>query len=321
MATRFAEMYAARVAAGKRICIGLDPDLTKIPSCVTGRDAAARVYEFITNIVNATYPYAAAFKPQIAFFEELGDDGHKTLRRVLEYARLVAPEVPIILDYKRGDIGNTNRGYVGSAFDYFGVEAVTVHPYLGMEAMKPFLEHRDKLIIVLCRTSNPGAGEFQDIQCSPLREPGSNLLYSNKAEFERETGRKLSKLETVWMPMSLYQFVAHRVAQSWGDNCAVVVGATYPAELKLVREIVDNTPILIPGLGSQGGKVEDVIPGALDEHGWGVILNNASAINFAFARLKDGDGKPRYTPRQYPEAAEEAARTMNDAVGKALSAL
>ncbi len=314
----FKELYKARFKAGKYVCVGLDPDLSQIPDSVPGASLGDKVYNFLVKIIDATYGHAAAYKLQIAYYEDLGLGGPDTLRRVIKYIRSVDPTIPITLDYKRADIGRTNEPYVRVAFDFYGVDAVTVHPYLGMEAMKPFLDCEDKTIIVLCRTSNPGAGELQDVECQPWLHMTSRKLYSTIAEASRETGHDCVPGEFVGQrPMPLYQFIAHRVAQSWNKNgnCAVVVGATYPAELEEVRKIVgDDVLILIPGLGTQEGDLAKSIENGKDSEGWGIILNNSSAILFAFKKLKNEDDSLKYAPEQFAEAAAEATRTMNDAV-------
>jgi orotidine-5'-phosphate decarboxylase len=158
----------------------------------------------------------------------------------------------VILDAKRADIGTTNLGYVQAAFDIIGVDAITVHPYLGKEALAPFLARKEKGIIVLAKTSNPGAGEFQDLPVGDLQEP-------------------------------LYQVVARHVAQNWNanGNCALVVGATYPADLKKVRAIIGDMPILIPGIGVQGGEIAATVAAGKDSRGWGMIINSSRGVIFA----------------------------------------
>lgn len=310
----FKEMYAAQNAAGKYVCVGLDPDLSKLPNAITDPYNGGAVLTFLTEIIDRTIEFAAAYKPQSAYYEALGDDGPEVLREVIAYIRDRDPNVPIILDYKRGDIGNTNKPYVEYAFDYLGVDAVTVHPYLGQEAMQPFLDRTDKTIIVLCRTSNSGAGEFQDVMCSAYFDPTTGKVYSTPAQAMREDGIRI-ELQLTEMP--LYQFVALRVARSWNKtgNCAIVVGATYPAELGAVRKVVgDDVMILIPGIGAQGGDLAASISNGHDSSGFGIILNNSSGINFAFATLKNDDGELLYSDAEWGKAAGEAARRMNEAI-------
>jgi len=237
----FREMLEKQWAKNHFVCVGLDSDFNKIPKEAQKGTIKETIFSFNCQIVNTTADLVCAYKPNIAFYEEQGVEGINALIQTVIYIRGRAPEVPIILDAKRADIGNTNKGYVQMAFHIYGADAVTVHPYLGREALKPFLEKEDKGIIVLCRTSNPGAGEFQDL----------------KMDGE-----------------SLYQIIAKRVARHWNENnnCAVVVGATYPEELQKVRELVGDMPILIPGIGKQGGDVEKTVKAGKDSKGEGMII-------------------------------------------------
>ena len=225
-----AELLAAHFAAGRHLAIGLDPDPGRIPESVApGAAPAEQVVEFNRRIVEATAGLAAAYKPNSAFYEALGGEGFEALRETIAAIRRGAPGAAVILDAKRADIGSTNAGYVTAAFDQLGADAITVHPYLGGEALAPFLARSEKLVFVLARTSNPGAGEFQDLVADGV---------------------------------PLYRHVARAVAGSWNaaGNCGLVVGATYPDELRAVREDVPATmPILIPGAGAQGGDVAAVV--------------------------------------------------------------
>ena len=256
----FRDLLERRWDAGRFVCVGLDPDWTKLPESIKaeagrGDDDAARaraVVVFCEEIVEATADFACAFKPNAAFFEALGASGAEALGAVVRHIRTAAPDVPVIYDAKRGDIGNTNLGYAVDAFDRLGADAITVHPYLGREALQPFLDRADKGVIVLVRTSNPGGGEFQDLHVDG--EP-------------------------------LYRVVARRVTQSWNRNrnCAVVVGATYPDELRAVRGIVGDMPILIPGIGAQGGEVQATIAAGQDARGRGMIVSASRSILYASA--------------------------------------
>ena len=247
---------------GHFVCVGLDPVWDRLPvsmaataGCPAAPSArAAAMARFCNAIVGATADLACAFKPNAAFFEAEGAPGTEALETVVRYIREVAPDVPVIYDAKRGDIGSTNQGYVDHAFDELGADAITVHPYLGHESLAPFLECRDKGVIVLVRTSNPGSGEFQDLDVRG--EP-------------------------------LYRVVARRVAESWyrHGNCAVVVGATYLQELVEVRRIVGDMPILIPGIGAQGGDVRRTVEAGRDARGRGMILNSSRGVIYA----SDGD--------------------------------
>lgn len=224
------------------LCIGLDSDFCKIPACTQ----KSRYPQFTFNkmIIDATHDLVCAYKPNSAFYEARGEQGIAELKMTCDYLRKKYPNIVIILDAKRADIGNTNSGYVTFAYDYLGADSVTLHPYLGREAIQPFLDRKEKGSIILCRTSNPGAGEFQD---------------------------------------NLYQKVARHVVKYWNanNNCALVVGATYPAELAIVRRIVKEMPLLIPGIGAQGGDIEKTAKAGLDRHGTGMIINASRSIIFA----------------------------------------
>lgn len=227
------------------LCVGLDPGFAKLPANV--RDQ----FEFNKAIIDATHGAVSVYKPNPAFYEARGADGVAALKRTCDYIKADYPEIPIIIDAKRGDIGNTNAGYVEYVFDYLGADAVTVAPYMGSESLGKFLEREDKGIIVLCRTSNPGAGEFQDLMVD---------------------GEKL------------YIRVARQVVDSWNarGNCLLVVGATYPEELREVRGIVGpDMPLLIPGVGAQGGDLAGTMAAGLGAKGRGLIISSSRAIIFA----------------------------------------
>lgn len=294
--SRFTDMLAARWAVGAYVCVGLDPDLKKIPKFIEGETDAERVYNFLCLVINATHGHAAAYKPNSAFFEQLFEEGPATLRRVIAHIRATAPTVPIILDFKRGDIGKTNEAYVAVALDY-AVEGITIYPYLGLEAMTPFLEANDTTCFVLCRTSNPGAGEFQDFVGTAYHDPRRNKVYSTPEEHMRECKIDMAEDSVVLnpVPMPLYRLVARRVAESWSErgSCGLVVGATYPEELGLVRQIVgDKLPLLIPGVGTQGGDIEQVVRNGRDSTGGGMVINSSSAILYAYLNATDSMGKP-----------------------------
>lgn len=214
------------------LCVGLDQSL----------------FSFNKRIIEATADLVCSYKLNIAFYESIGLKGLLQLKFTIKYLKTKYPEIPIIIDAKIGDIGNTNKGYVQFLFRILEADAVTVNPYLGEEAMGPFLEMKDKGIIVLCRTSNKGAGEFQDLKISGA---------------------------------PLYQIVAKNVSKKWNRNrnCLLVVGATYPGELKKVRQIVgQNMTILVPGVGAQGGDLEAILHAGLNKKGKGLIINSSRGI-------------------------------------------
>lgn len=235
------------------VCVGLDSDYKQLPDVIRGgRSVEDALFHFNREIIDATHDLVCAYKPNAAFYEAQGEAGWRALINTVRYIREMYAHIPVILDAKRADIGSTNLGYVQSAFDYLGVDAITVHPYLGKEALAPFLARKEKGILVLVKTSNPGAGEFQDLLAGPQQEP-------------------------------LYMVVARHVARDWNShgNCAIVVGATYPDELRRVRALVGDLPILIPGIGTQGGEVAATVKAGQDSRGWGMIISASRSIIFA----------------------------------------
>lgn len=245
----FLEKLATQVERNNSLlCVGLDSDTQKLPSHLSSR---ARLFAFNKAIIDVTADLVCAYKMNSAFYEAEGASGIEQLRLTCDYIKKEHPGMPTILDYKRGDIGNTNDGYVRLAFDYLGVDAVTVNPYLGGEALKPFLDHADKGIIILCRTSNPGGGEFQDLEAN---------------------GKKI------------YKIIAEKVKNDWNsnNNCLLVVGATYPEELANLRTLMgQNFVFLVPGIGAQGGDIRATVAAGVNEAGQGIIINSSRDIIFA----------------------------------------
>jgi orotidine-5'-phosphate decarboxylase len=256
--------------AGTLVCVGLDPEPAKFPARV--KDDADAVLAFCRAIVDATADLACAFKPQIAHFAALGAED--ALQRLIAHIHAAHPGVPVILDSKRGDIGSTARNYAIEAFDRYGADAVTVNPYLGRDSLQPFLDRADKGVVILCRTSNAGAGDLQDLVVD---------------------GRPL------------YQHVAAKAAREWNanGNVALVVGATWPEQLRQVRTIVGEMPFLVPGVGAQGGDVEAVVANGRTRDGTGLLISSSRAILYA----SDGD--------DFADAARGAARALRDAINAA----
>lgn len=272
----FISKLEQRWRQGTFVCVGLDSDYDRIPATVKSMGSVEEaLFIFNRDIIDATHDLVCAYKPNSAFYEAQGDQGLRALCRTVEYIRETYPHIPVILDAKRADIGSTNLGYVQMAFDIIGVDAITIHPYLGKEALAPFLARKEKGMIVLVKTSNPGAGEFQDLPVGDAQEP-------------------------------LYQVVARHVANAWNThgNCAIVVGATYPAELEKVRAIVGDMPILIPGIGAQGGEVEATVSAGKDSRGWGMIISASRSIIFA----SKGD--------DFARAAREATEQLRTEINK-----
>lgn len=251
--TTFLSFLENRWQTNTFVCVGLDSDYRQLPEIVKqGNGVEDSLFAFNRAIIDATQDLVCAYKPNAAFYEAQGDAGLRALTRTVRYIKEAYPAIPVILDAKRADIGSTNLGYVQAAFDQIGVDAITVHPYLGKEALAPFLARVEKGIIVLAKTSNPGAGEFQDLPVGPAQEP-------------------------------LYQVVARHVAEQWNanGNCSIVIGATYPQDLRSARAIVGDMPILIPGIGAQGGTVAETVTAGKDSRGQGMIINAARSIIFA----------------------------------------
>lgn len=228
------------------LCVGLDPDLARFPGHL--RDQPDGIVQFCKAIIDATADLACAFKPQIAYFAALGAEDQ--LEAICRYLRDTYPHIPLVLDAKRGDIGATAHQYAREAFDRYGADAVTVNPYMGFDSVEPYMAWEDRGVIVLCRTSNAG---------------GSDLQF----------------LDVGGVP--LYQHVARLVADKWNRNgqCALVVGATFPEELAQVRKIVGDMPLLVPGIGAQGGDIAATVKAGRTAAGAGMMINSSRAILYA----------------------------------------
>lgn len=262
---------------------GLDPVLSKMPLQAmrfridlsrlnddeAERETAAQaILAFNREIVRATHDYVAAYKPNSAFYEVLGHWGLWALEQTIAYIRNVAPDVIVILDYKRGDIGPTSQAYADAAFKLYGADAVTWSGYLGMGASAPVLDQPGKMVFVLDKTSNPDSGEFQNSRVSALMAPDGQV-YSTLREYRRETGDNRSNTGLKRVSMRNSEFFATRFAKTWSPRSksavGLVVGATYPVELAKIRAIAPDTVLLIPGVGTQGGTIADVVRnGVLD---------------------------------------------------------
>jgi orotidine-5'-phosphate decarboxylase len=229
------------------LCVGLDPEPGRLPAGLSGNEG---IFEFCRAIVDATAGLVCAYKPQIAHFT--AQRAEDALERVIAHIHATQPGIPVILDAKRGDIGSTARHYAAEAFERYGADAVTLNPYLGHDSVAPFLERADKGVILLCRTSNPGGKDFQALDC------GGQPLYLR---------------------------VAETIAREWNENgnCALVTGATWPEELGKVRAVVGDMPLLVPGIGAQGGDVEAVMAQGSTIDGRGLMISSSRAILYASA--------------------------------------
>lgn len=244
---RIVEKYEARVqAVNSLVCVGLDTTVSKAKERFP--TSKLPLFDFNQWVIDQTADYVSAYKPNLAFYEAVGVSGWHQLEMTMDYLKHTFPDVVTIADAKRADIDSTNEGYVASIFDHFGFDAITLHPYLGKAALSVFLQRVDKACIILCRTSNPGAGEFQDI----LNEEGKPL----------------------------WQTVAEHVSHDWNSagNCMLVVGATYPTEMAKIREIAPELTFLVPGIGAQGGEVEPIMKAGQNDRGTGMIINSARGV-------------------------------------------
>jgi orotidine-5'-phosphate decarboxylase len=250
------------------LCVGLDPDPARFPGAMKGR--TDRIFDFCRAIVDATAGEACAFKPQIAYFA--AQRAEDQLEALMAHIREKHPQLPVILDAKRGDIGATAEQYAREAFERYRADALTVNPYMGLDSIEPYLAWRDRGVVVLCRTSNAGGSDLQSLTV--------------------EGGERL------------YQRVARLVAGPWNTSgqCALVVGATFPEELAEVRRIVGDLPILVPGIGAQGGDIDASVRAGRTGDGTGMAINSSRAILYASA----GD--------DFAEAAHKAARETREAI-------
>ncbi len=251
------------------LCVGLDPDPAKFPAMHKGRSDA--IFEFCRAIADATADLVCAFKPQIAYFA--AHRAEDQLEALIRHIHETHPSIPVILDAKRGDIGATAEQYAREAFERYGADALTVNPYMGFDSVEPYLAWKDRGIIILCRTSNPGGSDLQFL----------------------ETGGR-----------RLYQHVAELVATKWNASgqCALVVGATFPAELAEVRRLVGDMPLLVPGIGAQGGDIAATVSAGRTASGTGLMINSSRAILYAG---KDED---------YANAARRVAQETRDAINR-----
>ena len=268
---RFTDKLRARwKTTNSLVCVGLDPDPAKFPE--TFADDEDALFSFCRDIADATAEYACAFKPQIAYFAA-HNGGEAALQRLMAHIDAEHPDVPVILDAKRGDIGSTAEQYAVEAFDRFGADAVTLNPYMGRDSAQPFLQRGDRGCVFLCHTSNPGARDFQELDVGG--EP-------------------------------LYQRIARTIANEWNadGNCALVVGATFPEELRVIRGIVGDMPLLIPGVGAQGGDVEAVVKNGHSADGAGLMINSSRGILYASMGA------------DYADAAARSARELRDTINR-----
>ncbi len=275
MPTTFAQRLDSACEAGRSlVCVGLDPD----PNLMPTTDVAA----FNRAIVDATHDLVCAYKPNLGFYEALGLDGLKALKSTVEHIRDVAPGVILLGDGKRGDIGNTATAYARAMFEYWGFDAVTINAYCGRDGVEPFLEYSDRGVFVLCRSSNPGAVDLQD------------LVVSSGADSARP----------------LYQQLALQVGE-WDrhGNAGLVLGATYPEQIREVRALCPDMPFLIPGIGSQEGALEEAVRNGVTARGRRILVNSSRGITYA----SRGD--------DFAEAARKATADLRHAINEVLASV
>ena len=270
----FTQMLAAAWQKNNSLlCVGLDPDPARFPAHLKGRDDA--IFEFCAAIVDATADLVCAFKPQIAYFA--ANRAEDQLEALIRHIHDRHPGIPVILDAKRGDIGATAEQYAREAFERYGADALTVNPYMGFDSVEPYFAWKERGIVILCRTSNAGGSDLQFLETG---------------------GRKL------------YQHVADLVATKWnaGGQCALVVGATFPAELAEVRRLVGEMPLLVPGIGAQGGDIEATVSAGRTAAGTGLMINSSRAILYAATDKNAGE--------DYAAAARKVALETRDAINR-----
>jgi orotidine-5'-phosphate decarboxylase len=244
------QLQSAWASQGSMLCVGFDPDPKRLPPALQGKPEG--IFEFCREIADATADLVCAFKPQFAYFASQRAEAQ--LEKLIKHLKEKYPHIPVILDSKRGDIGSTADHYALEAFERYGADAITVNPYMGFDTIEPYLKHAGKGVIVLCRTSNPGGSDLQFLNVLPDAQP-------------------------------LYLHVAKLAAQQWNSSgqISLVVGATFPEEIAKVRAIVGEMPLLIPGIGAQGGDIDATVKaGAVpNKPGTGMIINSSRAILYA----------------------------------------
>lgn len=230
------------------LCVGLDPDLVKIPNKF--KNNSDPIFTFNKFIIEQTHDLICAYKPNIAFYEAYGIDGLKSLKNTIEYLKEKYPEVPIILDAKRGDIGNTAERYAKAIFEYWQADATTIYPHLGKDSILPYLKYKDKCTILLIKTSNPDSGVFQNLKVGFNKEPH-------------------------------YLVMAREISEWNYENIGLMVGATYPEELSVIRKLFPDSPILTPGIGAQSGQAKKAVKAGIDRNGENLICNSSRDIIYS----------------------------------------
>jgi len=268
------QLQSAWASQGSMLCIGLDPDPKRLPPSLQGKPEG--IFEFCREIADATADLACSFKPQFAYFASQGAEAQ--LEKLIAHLKNKYPKIPVILDSKRGDIGSTAEHYAMEAFERYGADAVTVSPYMGFDSVEPYLRHAGKGVIILCRTSNPGGSDLQFLNVASSGEP-------------------------------LYLHVAKLASQQWNGSgqISLVVGATFPEEIAKVRAVVGEMPLLIPGIGAQGGDIDATVKAGsiANKPGTGMMINSSRAILYASSGS------------DFAEAARKVAQSTRNALRSA----
>ena len=263
----FCEQFSSLIEGKKSlVCVGLDPDPKRMPVADTA--------EFCISVVDAVQKYVSAIKPNLAFFEAMGIDGLNDLKSVLDYVNTKYPDLLVIGDGKRGDIGSTSERYAKAMFDYWGFQAITVNAFAGYDSIKPFLDYGDKGVFVWCKSSNPDGGQLQDVCVDGSR---SERFYE-----------RLASMVFDW---------------NSNGNAGLVVGATYPDELENIRQLCPDMPLLVPGVGSQSGDLEKSLKVGLGQQGHNLLINSSRSIIYATGNTEN-----------YAEKSAEVTRSLNDKI-------
>lgn len=267
------------------LCVGLDPDLARMPKPLADLEPAQATLRFCTGIVDATARWACAFKPQIAYFAAARAEAQ--LEALIDHIHRHHPGIPVVLDAKRGDIGATAEKYAVEVFERYNADAVTVSPFMGFDSIEPYLKGRDRGVYVLCRTSNPGGSDLQSLEVAAKQGDKSHAGAAER----------------------LYERVARLAAGPWNTNgqLGLVVGATFPDELARVRALAGKLPLLVPGIGAQGGDIERSVKAGMTADGFGMLVNSSRAILYA------GSGE------DWAQAAAAAARDTVEALSRAVA--
>jgi orotidine-5'-phosphate decarboxylase len=268
------QLQASWQASDSLLCVGLDPDLQRFPaSLASGND---NIFSFNRAIIDATHDLVCAYKPQIAYFSALGAE--RQLEQTIDYIKSSYPHIPVILDAKRGDIGSTATQYAREAFVRYQVDAVTVNPYMGFDSVQPFLDYQDKGVIILCKTSNSGAAQLQELQLQRIGQDSEPV----------------------------YEYIARLVAKEWNfnHNCLLVMGATWPQQVARVRSIVGDMPFLVPGAGAQGGDIASIVQAGQTVAGHGLVISASRSILYASAN------------DDFAEAARTQAAALKNAINQ-----